>query len=166
MNSTWLEQNNQNQIISQRPLPQRIIFGVFAVCLAWMALTILPNFQPLLADHAAAPTAVVIALMLGSLVLCFLLGTGPNRLCLNLQRRQYTLKQGILGLTWTRRGQIGDGEVYVSCTRSRQYQVRFRAQRWKYGQPIESLTTEKEARLLAREIAERLSVSIKLRPNG
>lgn len=157
-----LEQNKSKQIISQRPLSLRVCCGAFALCLACVALTILPNFSPLLSDRAAAPAAITIALMLGLLTFCLLLGTGPNQLCLDIQQRQYSLKQGILGLTWTRRGQIGDGEVYVSYTRSRQYQVRFRAQRWKYGLPIESLKTEKEARLLAQEIAERLQVSVRL----
>lgn len=109
---------------------------------------------------------MTIALMLASLTLCFLFGTGPNRLCLSLPSRQYSLAQGILGFTWTRRGQIGDGEVYVSCTRSRQYQVRFRAQSWKYGLALVSLETEQEARLLAREIAQKLDVNIKFMPNG
>ena len=162
----WLEQNDLERVVSRRPLTLRVCCGALSFCLACVALAILPSFSPLLFDRSAAPGAVTIALMLVSLSVCLLLGTGPNRLCLNLQGRQYSLKQGILFLTWTRRGQIGDGEIYVSCTRSRQYQVRFRAQRWKYGLPIESLKTEKEARLLAQEIAERLGVRVKPMPYG
>ena len=157
----WLVQNSSEQIVSQRPLSLRMICGALAVCLACVTLTILPNLSPLLLDRAAAPGAGTIALMLFSLMFCLLLGTGPNRLCLDLQRRQYSLAQGIFGLTWTRRGQIGNGEIYVSCTRSRQYQVRFRAQHWKYGLPIASLPTEQEAQMLAREIADKLDVKVR-----
>ena len=165
-NAGWLAQNNSEQIVSRRPMTQRVGFSVFAAFLMWLTGKVLPNLLPLLSDHAAAPAAAFLMLILLSLMFCFLLGTGPNQLCLDLRRRQYSLKQGILFLTWTRRGQIGDGEIYVACTRSRQYQVRFRAQHWKYGLPIESLKTEKEARLLAQEIAERLQVSVKLMPVG
>ena len=158
----WLEQNNSEQIISQRPLSLRVCCGALAFCIACVAVTILPSSP----DRIAAPAAITVALMLVSLTLCLLLGTGPNRLYLDLRRQQYSLKQGMLGLTWTRCGQIGEGELYVVCTRSRQYQIRFRAQHWKYGLPIEALKTETEARLLAQEIAERLQVSVRLKPGG
>ena len=158
----WLEQNNSEQIVSHRPFSQRIGSGMCAVFLLWLTTKVAPNLLPLLHDHASAPAAVAIALMLFSLMFCLLLGTGPNRLCLDLQRRQYSLVQGIFGLTWTRRGQIGNGEIYVSCTRSRQYQVRFRAQHWKYGLPIASLATEQEAQMLAREISDKLVVKVRL----
>ena len=160
----WLVQNDLEQIVSQRPLSLRICCGALAFCLACVAGTILPNLSPLLSDRAAAPAAMPIALLLFLLSGCLLLGTGPNRLCLDLRRRQYSLEQGVLFLAWTRRGEIGDGEVYVSVTRSRPYQVRFRAQRWKYSLPVEALKTEKEARLLAQEIAERLQISVRVLP--
>ena len=78
------------------------------------------------------------------------------------RQRQYSLTQSIFGLTWTRRGQISNGEVCVSCTRSRQYQVRFRAQHWKYSLPMASLETEQEACRLAREIADKLDAKVRL----
>jgi len=158
----WLQENNPERIVSRRPFSQRVGFGLYAACLLWVTAKVVPHLLPLLHDRAAAPAAVTMALMLISLSVCFLFGTGPNRLCLDSQSRGYSLTQGIFGLTWTRRGQIGNDEVCVSCTRSRQYQVRFRAQHWKYSLPMASLETEQEACRLAREIADKLDAKATL----
>lgn len=155
----WLERNDHDEIISRRPVAERAQSGLCTAFLVWggYLLASQPGFrQPV--DPALRGAAAFVVASLGSLTLCFLFGAGPRRLCFDVQQRRYSLTQGIPFLTRTKRGPTHGGEVYVYAAKSGYHQIRFRAQGWKGGLPIESFKTQQEARSQAWEIAGRLGL--------
>ena len=159
----WLEKNDQDEIISRRPMTERVLFGFATGFFIWLTYNVVPNLLSLFSDPAAWGAVSFILLILGLLVFCFLFGAGPRRLRLDVRRQEYSFQQGIPFLTWTKQGQISGGDFYVSRSKSGYYQVRFRAPRWKFGLPIASFETAEEACSQAWQIASKLGLLVKRR---
>ncbi|MGI4790896.1 MAG: hypothetical protein ACRYFS_18860 [Janthinobacterium lividum] len=157
--TAWITKSNQTEIISRRPIAQRIVFGFYAGFLVCLTYKVVTGLLPLLSDSAAWGAIAFIVLALVSLILCFLLGAGPRQMLLNLEKQEYSLKRGFPFLTWTTQGTTSEGKIYVSETRSGSYQVRFQAQGWRGGLPIEFFETKADAHSTAREIASKIGLS-------
>jgi len=157
----WLEKNDHDEIISRRPMAERAQFGLFTMFLVWLGylLASQPRFQSV--DPALWGAAAFFIATFGSLTLCFLNGAGPRRLCFDIRQQQYSFTQGFPLLTWTKWGPTAGGEIYVFPTKSGYHQIRFQAQGWKGGLPIESFKTEQQARSQAGEIADRLGLTVR-----
>ncbi len=161
----WLETNNQDEIVSRRPLAQRIMFGLWVGPLLWLTCWVvqmsLPSFAKSFTGPALWAAAAFMPLCLVLLAACFLNGTSSRRFRLDIQHQRYSLSDGILCWTWTKRGETSGGELSVSRTKSGSSVVLFKARHWKYGLPFEFCKTEAEARSLAWEIAEKLRLDVR-----
>lgn len=161
----WLEKNDQDEIISRRPLAQRIMFGLWVGPLLWLTYWVVQMSLPSLAKSSTGPAlwaaAAFMPLCLILPAACFLNGTSSRRFRLDIQQRRYSLSNGILCWAWTKHGETSGGELSVSRTKSGSSVVLFKAQRWKYGLPFEFCETEAEARSLAWEIADKMGLKVK-----
>ncbi|MEO7716435.1 MAG: hypothetical protein ABIY70_09535 [Capsulimonas sp.] len=164
--SSWLETDNQEIIVSRRPMAQRRMFGALAAALSWLAAegirqTLMTGGSPELAGmplYQLGPS-----ILLTPFILIFLHGAGPRCFCLKIREREYSFQQGFPLLTWTSHGQTAGGEIYVTRTKSGQSVVCFRAAQWRYGLPFAYFATEAEASDKAWEIAGKLDLSFRRR---
>ncbi len=172
MNPTnrWLETNNQDEIVSRRPLAQRIMFGLWVGPLLWLTYWVvqmsLPSFAKSFTGPALWAAAAFILLCLVLPAFCFLNGTSARRFRLDIHHRRYSLSNGVLCWTWTKHGETSGGEVYISRTKSGSSVVLFGAQHWKYGLPFEFCKTETEAYSLAGEIASKMGLDVRTSPSS
>jgi hypothetical protein len=161
--SSWLETDNQDIIVSRRPMPQRLWFGALAAAIAWLAGYGIHKTLATGDVSAAWATAAVMLLLYGPMILVFLHGAGSRCFRLKIREREYSFQQGFPLLTWTSQGQTAGGELSVTRTKSGQFQVRFRPPGWRYGLPIAYFATEAEARDKAWQIAGKLDLSVRRR---
>lgn len=159
----WLDKNDHAEIVSRRPMTERVLFGVSTALLAWLIGAAVVRFRPLLSDPGDWAVLLPFILLLCLPACCFLLGAGPRRLRLDVMRHRYTLTQGIPLLTWTKQGPTSGGELYISQTQSGRHQIRFRAPRWRFGLPLEAYDTDEQARSQARQIADKLDLNVRRR---
>jgi hypothetical protein len=161
----WLEKNDQNEIISRRPLAQRFMFGLWVGPLLWLTYWVVQMSWSSLAKSSTGPAlwaaAAFMPLCLILTAACFLNGTSQRRFRLDIQQQRYSLSQGILWWTRTKQGETRGGELSVSRTKSGASVVSFKARQWKSGLPFEFCKTQQDAQSLACDIADKLSLSVR-----
>lgn len=154
----WLVRNDQDEVVSRRPLPPRIMAGLFAAICAWGTVAF-PAFLVsggITSESGGWMAVVLSGLFLFLLTVSFLFNTGPRCLSLDLKNHRYSFTQGFPLLTWTKHGQTEGSELSLNRVKSGPWQVRFRAPGWKYGMPLEIYMTEGDARALAGRLVDEL----------
>ena len=163
----WLVKDDQEGIVSRRPLSVRIVNGLLAAVCAIGTVRFVRFL--ILADLDSASggwLAVILSTLLLSLItVVFLFISGPCRLSIDLRERRYSFTQGFPLLTWTKHGQVEGGELFLNRVKSGPWQVRFRAPGWKYGLPLEIYMTENDARSLEGRLSEERGLSCCERQN-
>ncbi len=152
----WLVKNDRDAVVSCRPLPARIMAGIFGSICVWgaVAFTAFLVSGGLTSQSGGWVAVILSALLLFLLTVTFLFNTGPRRLSLDLQNHRYSFTQGFPLLTWTKHGQTDGGELSLNRVKSGPWQVRFRAPGWKFGLPLEIYMTEDDARSLSSHAKE------------
>ncbi len=158
----WLVKNDQDEVVSRRPMPPRVVAGLYAAGFAWgtvafVQFLILGSLNPDSGGRLAAILFALLSLITG----VFLFNSGPRRLAIDLQERRYSFTQGFPLLTWTTQGPTAGGELSINRVKSGPHQVRFRAPGWKYGLPLEIYMTEGDARALAWHLASELGLNVR-----
>lgn len=106
----WLVKNDQDEVVSRRPMLSRGVAGLFAAGSAWgtVAFVQFSLLGSLNSEFGGLLAAILFALL--SLITgVFLFNSGPRRLSLDLQKRHYSFTQGFPFLEWTKEGQTDGG---------------------------------------------------------
>lgn len=159
----WLVKNDQDKVVSRRPMPSRVVAGLFAAGSAWgtVAVVLFLVSGGITMESGGWLAVLFSALLLSFLTGVFLFNSGPRRLFIDLRERWYSFTQGFPFLDWTKEGQTDGGELSLNRVKSGPSQVRFRAPGWKFGLPLEVYMTEVDALALAGRLANELGLSVR-----